>query len=105
MPSIYNDADVAAALSGPDSVSVTLGGATSRGTKEDVDEVVLREHGIVGIMNKTITVLLQTSAFPALVSENAIGLPITVDGAAYSVVGRLRIDDGAMTHVICSSQS
>lgn len=105
MAAIYQDADVASALSGPDSVVVILGGVEGRGPKEDADEVVLRDHNIAGIMNKTITLTLQTSAFPALVADNAIGLPVTVDGTMYTVVGRLRIDDGAMTHLICASQT
>lgn len=105
MPTIYNDADVAAMLSGPDSVAVILGGIPGRGLKDAVDEVVLREHGIAGIVNTTITVMLQTSAFPALAAANAIGLPIAVDGVAYEVAGRLRIDDGAVTHLICTSNA
>lgn len=65
-----------------------------------VDIVALRQNGMQGVINKAITVQLQTSKFPSLVSNDAVGKPIVVDGVAYTIRERLQQSDGAMTHLL-----
>jgi hypothetical protein len=101
---IYRDADIPTMLIDfgvPvtfDSVTVQKGGLV-----DYVDNVTLKENGIAGVVNKAITVQLQTSAWPSLIANNAIGKPINVDGVPYYIRDRLQQSDGGMTHLLCTN--
>jgi hypothetical protein len=103
MPTFYRDADLPAMLA-DFGVPVVFDGITDqKGIVDYVDNVTLKENGIAGVVNKAITVMLQTSAFPSLASNNAIQKPITVDGVTYTIRDRLQQTDGAMTHLLCTN--
>lgn len=103
MPTFFQDADIPSMLI-DFGVPVDFDGVSARGLVDYVDEVVLKENGIGGAVNKVITVALQTSAFPSLASgEPVINKPITVEDVAYKVCVPLQQADGAMTHLLCVS--
>jgi hypothetical protein len=84
-------------------VPVVLDGVSAKGLADYVDSVTLRENGIGGVINKAITVQVQTSQFPDLTANNAVGLPIIVDGVPYKVIRREQVTDGAVTHLLCGA--
>lgn len=102
MTTFYRDADIPAMLA-DFGVTVVFDGITAVGVVDYVDNVTLKENGIAGVVNKAITVMLQTSAFPSLASNNAIQKPIVVDGVHYTIRDRLQQTDGAMTHLLCTN--
>ncbi|NMV37240.1 head-tail joining protein [Ralstonia insidiosa] len=103
MTTFYRDADIPAMLA-DFGVPVAFDGITDqKGIVDYVDSVTLKENGIAGVVNKAITVQLQTSAFPSLVANNAIQKRIVVDGVTYTVRDRLQQTDGAMTHLLCTN--
>jgi len=99
---IFRDSDIPTMLN-DFGVPVQFDGISGIGLVDYVDSVTLKENGLAGVVNKAITVMLQTSAFPSLAGMNAIGQPITVDGARYNVRDRLQQSDGAMTHLLCTN--
>jgi hypothetical protein len=102
MPTFFGDSDIPAMIAAF-GVAVVFDGITSKGIADYVDAVTLKENGIAGVTNKAITVMLQTSAFPSLVANNAGGKQITVDGTTYTVRERLQQSDGAITHLLCTN--
>lgn len=104
MPSYYQDADIPGMLQ-DFGVPVDFDGLSAVQCLVDyVDEVVLKENGIGGTINKAVTVSLQTSTFPTLAAgDPVIGEPITVDGTPYKVRLPLQQSDGAMTHLLCTN--
>lgn len=104
MTTYFHDADIPAMMA-DFGVSVTFDGITlPQGVIMDyVDNVTLKENGIAGVINKAITAMLQTSEFPSLVANNAVGKPIVVDGVTYTVRQRLQQSDGAITHLLCTN--
>lgn len=103
MTTFFNDADIPSMLADFGVPVVFNGVSGHKGIVDYVDGVTLKENGISGVVNKAITVQVQTSAFPALLANNAIGLPITVDGVNYTVRQRLQLTDGATTHLLCTN--
>ena len=102
MTTFYRDSDIISMLA-DFGVAVVLDGVTAQGIVDYVDSVTLKENGIAGVINKAITVMVQTSAFPDLVANNAVGKAITVDGVAYHVRQREQVSDGAITHLLCTA--
>lgn len=102
MTTFYRDVDIAGMLN-EFSVPVLLEGVTANGIVDYSDAVTFRDNGIGGVINKAITVSVQTSAFPSLALSNATGLPVTVDGVAYTIRERLQQGDGAITHLMCTN--
>lgn len=102
MTTFYADADIPAMLA-DFGVVVVLDSITAKGVVDYVDGVTLKENGIAGVINKAITVMLQTRAFPSLAANNAVGKSITVDGVSYTVRLREQTTDGAITHLLCTN--
>lgn len=102
MTTFFADSDIPAMLA-DFGVVVVFDGITAKGVVDYVDAVTLQQNGIAGVTNKAITVMLQTSAFPSLAGNNAVGKPITVDGVPYTVRERLQQSDGAITHLLCTN--
>jgi len=102
MTTFFRDADIPSMLA-DFGVTVVFDGVTALGVVDYVDSVTLKENGIAGVINKAITVMLQTSAFASLTASNAVGLPITVDGVAYHIRQREQTTDGAVTHLLCTT--
>ena len=102
MTTFYADSDIPAMLA-DFGVAVVLDGITAKGVVDYVDGVTLKENGIGGVINKAITVMLQTSNFPSLSANNAVGESITVDGVIYTVRLREQTTDGAITHLLCTN--
>lgn len=98
MTTFYRDADIPAILA-DFGVAVVVGAANGKGIVDYVDAVTLKENGIGGVINKAITVMVQTSAFPTA----KVGDAVTVDGTTYTVRERLQLTDGATTHLICTN--
>lgn len=98
----FGDSDIPAMLA-DFGVSVGLDGIYASGIVDYVDGVTLKENGISGVINKGITVMLQTTAFPSLMANSAVGKQITIDGVAYTVRERLQQSDGAITHLLCTN--
>lgn len=98
----YEDSDIPSMIT-DFGVVVVFDGVTAKGIVDYVDAVTLEQNGITGVVNKSITVMLQTSAFPSLVANNAIGKTITADGVTYTVRQRLQQTDGAITHLLCTN--
>ena len=104
MTTFFNDADIAAMIKGCGGVPVTFDSIDDQlGLADYSDAVDFKENGIGGVINKAITVTLQTSAFPSLVGNSAVGKPITVDGVSYTIRQRLQQTDGALTHLLCTN--
>lgn len=103
MTTFFNDADIPSMLADFGVPVVFDGVSGQKGIVEYVDAVTLKENGIAGVVNKAITVQLQTSAFPALLTSDAVNMPITVDGVNYKVRQRLQLTDGATTHLLCTN--
>ena len=101
-PTFFGDSDIPAMLA-DFGVAVVLDGVTAKGVVDYVDAVTLKENGIAGVINKAITVMLQTTAFPSLGGNNAVGKQLTVDGVTYTVRERLQQSDGAITHLLCTN--
>ena len=102
MTTFYRDIDIPTMLT-DFGVAVVFDGIAATGLTDYVDSVTLKENGIAGVINKAITVMLQTSAFPSLTASNAVGQPITVDGVSYHIRQREQTTDGAITHLLCTS--
>lgn len=102
MPTFFHDAEIPAMLQ-DFGVPIILNGTSGIGLVDYVDAISLKENGIAGVINKAITVAVQTSVFPDLVDNNAVGLAITVDGEDFHVRQRLQQSDGAMTHLLCNN--
>ena len=102
MTTFYGDSEIAGMLN-DFGVSVVFEGVTGKGLVDYSDAVTFRENGIAGVINKAITVTLQTSAFTSLAAMNAVGKTIMVDGVSYTVRERLQQSDGALTHVMCTN--
>jgi hypothetical protein len=102
MTTFYQDSDIPTLLS-DFGVAVVFQGVSAKGVVDYVDSVTLQENRIGGVINKAITVMVQTSAFPALLANDAVDLPITVDGVAYHIRQRLQTTDGAITHLLCTN--
>lgn len=96
MTTFYRNADIPAMLA-DFGVPVTIGAATANGIVDYVDAVTLQQNGITGVIGKTITVMVQTSVFPAV----KVGDSLTVDGVPYKVRLREQQTDGAITHLLC----
>lgn len=94
----YRDADIPAMLT-DFGVPVTVGAASGQAIVDYVDAVTLQQNGIAGVINKAITVMLQTSAFPTA----KVGDSVTIDGVPYTVRERLQQTDGAITHLLCTN--
>lgn len=60
------------------------------------DEQVQGSYG--GITSRIFEVLIKTGTLPYLAEGNAL----TVDGSAYTVVGKRLIDDGLVTRIFCT---
>lgn len=104
MTTFFNNADIAGMIKDAGGVPVTFGGISGQlGLVDYSDAVTFQQNGIAGVINKAITVTLQTSAFPALVAMNAVGQQITVDGVSYTIRQRLQQTDGALTHLMCTN--
>ena len=63
---------------------------------DTTDEAILQAGG-PGVVGKMVSVLCRTSDFPIL----KIGDTWTVNGAAFKVADRLRLDDGLVSKVLC----
>jgi len=104
MTTFFNDADIAAMLKGCGGVPVNFDSISDQlGLVDYSDAVTFQENGIGGVINKAVTVTLQTSAFPSLVANNAVGKQITADGVTYTIRQRLQQTDGALTHLLCTN--
>ena len=73
-------------------VTVTLGAASTSGTLDEPDEVLLEVAQLVGAKR---TVVIATGSLGGLVADAAV----TVAGAPYTVRDYRAIDDGAMTRL------
>lgn len=102
MTTFFANSDIPAMLA-DFGVVVVFDGVTAKGIVDYVDGVTLKENGIGGVINKAITVMLQTSAFASLTANNAVNLPIIVDGVNYTVRLREQTTDGAITHLLCTN--
>jgi len=85
------DADIDAIVSAFDPVPVVHGGTTGVGIVDVVDRDMLQ--GVSAALGEVHGLTVRTSAFPGL----KVGDPISVDGTAYKVIDRKRIDDGRIT--------
>ncbi len=104
MSTFFNNADIAGMIKYAGGVAIDFDGISSQmGLVDYSDAVTFQENGIGGVINKAVTVTLQTSAFPSLVANNAVGKQIRVDGALYIVRQRLQQTDGALTHLLCTN--
>ena len=102
MTTFFANSDIPAMLA-DFGVAVVFDSVTAKGIVDYVDGVTLKENGIAGVINKAITVMLQTSAFPSLTANNAVGKAITVDGVDYKIRQREQTTDGAITHLLCTN--
>lgn len=86
-----------------DTMLVDFGVPASHGAELDMvivdatDEAILQAGG-TGVIGKMVSVLCKTSAFPTL----KVGESWTVDGTAYKIQDRLRLDDGRVTKILCT---
>ena len=104
MTTFFNDQDISGMFAGVGGVAVMFDSVDDQqGLVEYVDSVTLKSMGISGVINKAITVMLQTSQFPSLGTSNGVGKPITVDGVTYTVRERIQTTDGAVSHLLCTS--
>jgi len=103
MTAFFNDSDIPAMFAGIGAVNVSLDGVSGQGLVDYADAIMLQNFRISGVINKAITVMLQTSQFPSLTSSSGVGKSITVDGTAYTVRERLQTTDGAITHILCTN--
>jgi len=77
-------------------VPAVHGAETGKVIVDSTDEAILQAGG-TGVIGKMVSVLCKTSAFPTL----KVGDTWTVDGAAFKVADRLRLDDGLVSKVLC----
>jgi hypothetical protein len=93
----FQEGDVQALINNAGGVSVTVGAVTANGLRDVTDEEAF--VGQVGLaIGRQVSVIVKTGTFPAL----AAGVSITVEGTAYKVVEVRRIEDGALTRVLCA---
>jgi hypothetical protein len=102
MTTYMRDADIPFMLA-DFGVPVVYEGVRGKGLVDYVDSVTLRENGIGGVINKAMTVLVQTSAFPSINASNAVGSQIIVDGQCFKIIRREQVSDGATTHLLVSN--
>ena len=77
-------------------VPAVHGAETGKVIVDTTDEAILQAGG-PGVGGKMVSVLCRTSDFSTL----KIGDTWTVDGAAFKVADRLRLDDGLVSKVLC----
>src|SRR5262245_49037831 len=94
----FQEGDVQALIDGAGGVSVTVGATTAKGLRDVVDDELVRDE--VGIVAGTVvSVVVKTGTFAGLVQ----GATIIVEGSTLIVIQARRIDDGALTRVLCTA--
>lgn len=94
----FQGGDVQALIDGAGGVSVTVGSTTAKGIRNIVDDELVKDE--VGVIAGTvIEVVVKTGTFTGLQQ----GAAITVEGTSYSVIQARRIEDGALTRVLCTA--
>ena len=104
MPTFFGDDEIAAMFQ-DFGVECTFDGITYKyGAIVDyVDAVTLQDMGVTGVINKSVTAMMQTSKWPSLMNMDAVDKQIVIDGVGYTVRQRLQQSDGALTHLLCVS--
>lgn len=92
----FGESDIPAMIAALGGLPIIVGGVETLGLVDEPQEELL-EEGESKIVGGGKFVQVQTGTLPAL----AVNAVITVDGVAHVVHRYQRIDDGALTRVIC----